>query len=173
MFLIAALVSANLFSHLPHWPPHAAPPATAAAAPALAHRGHVGPWRIGVNADRFAGTRGCAIAADGVSLHRETLIFRVAARGDTRLAMYRLDAGPPRSVSEAFAAVQGKGFFPRRGWVLDPNGGEIALPATYVSGVSTVTVHVAQGRRLRRFRVAQLAEAVAAAKAAGCTTIAP
>ena len=82
--------------------------------------------------------------------------------------MFRVDSGPPRRVAEAFDTLEARGFFPQRGWVVDPNGGEAALPVSYVSGARVVTMRVTPMQHPRRFKVGRLAEAEAAAKGLGC-----
>lgn len=172
MILIAAL-SLSLFGHLPHLPAlgHAKAPAPIVAGPRLPRR--VGAWRVDGGVDRFAGTRGCAISAAGVSLQGDVLVFRVAARGDTRQALYRIDGGSPRAVADTFETLQARGFFPQRGWIVDPEGGEVALPAGVASGATTITIRPRSGQSPRRFKVAKLGEAIALARTAGCATSTP
>lgn len=164
MLLIAA-VSLNLVSHLPYWPRKHGEPAAVSAHHQLYK---LGPWFIAVDPDRFAGTVGCQLHTKSVSLQRDTLIFRVAPQGDTTAAVFRVDSGPPRRVAEAFDTVEAHGYFPQRGWVVDPNGGETALPVTYVSGAKMVAIQVSPKQHPRRFAVARLSEAEAAARGLGC-----
>jgi hypothetical protein len=172
MLLIAAL-SLSLFNHLPRLPVlgHARAQARQPYAARLPAR--VGPWRIEGRLDRFAGTRVCAISADGVSLHRDTLVFRVEARGDTRQALFRIDGGAPRPVADAFDTDEANGVFPQRGWIIDPEGGEAALPAAYASGARMITIRSRVGRRPRHFNIARLDDAVVLAKASGCAAVIP
>ena len=163
--LLTAAISLSLLGHLPHWP-HG--PGGAAGAHASHHLYKLGPWLIAVHPDRFAGTTTCQLHTTAVRLQRDTLIFRVAPEGDTTAAIFRVDAGPPRRVAEAFDTVEAQGFFPQRGWVVDPNGGEAALPVAYVSGAKVVAIRVSPKQHPRRFQVARLPEAEAAAKALGC-----
>ena len=163
--LLTAAISLSLLGHLPHWP-HG--PGGAAGAHASHHLYKLGPWLIAVHPDRFAGTTTCQLHTTTVRLQRDTLIFRVAPEGDTTAAIFRVDAGPPRRVAEAFDTVEAQGFFPQRGWVVDPNGGEAALPVSYVSGAKVVAIRVSPKQHPRRFQVARLPEAEAAAKALGC-----
>lgn len=161
--LLTAAVSLSLLSHFPHG---AHRPGDAAHA--SHHLYKLGPWLIAVHPDRFAGTTTCQLHTGEVSLRRDTLIFRVAPEGDTTRAIFRVDSGPPHRVAETFDAVEAHGFFPQRGWIVDPNGGEAALPVSYVSGARTVAIRVSPWLHPHRFKVARLAEAEAAAKALGC-----
>jgi hypothetical protein len=163
--LLTAAISLSLLSHLPHGPHGSGGGAGAAAS---RHLYKLGPWLIAVHPDRFAGTTTCQLHTAVVSLQRDTLIFRVAPEGDTTAAIFRVDSGPPRRVAEAFDTVEAQGFFPQRGWVVDPNGGEAALPVSYVSGAKVVTMRVTPQQHARQFKVARLSEAEAAAKALGC-----
>jgi hypothetical protein len=164
MLLIAA-ASLSLLSHAPHLAQSHA--GTAAQPPA--HRLYqLGPWLIAVDRDRFAGATTCQLHSRDVSLRSDALIFRVAPEGDTTGTVFRIDSGPPHRVSEAFDALEAKGLFPQRGWVVDPNGGEAALPASYVSGAAVVTMRVSPKQHPRRFKVSRLTEAEAAARGLGC-----
>jgi hypothetical protein len=151
--LLTAILTLSLFGQ---WPG------------AQARQRHVGPWRIEMSRDRFAGTLNCSIDARDVTFTRETLIFRVGGGVDTTHSLFRLDSGRPRPVADVFDLVQARGFFPQRGWILDPAGGEVALPAAYVADARRVTIRVSPGSRPRGFRVERLAEARRLAKAAGC-----
>jgi hypothetical protein len=139
----------------------------AGSAPARAGVYKQGPWLIAVNPDRFTGTTGCQLHSRDVTLQRGTLVFRVASHGDTTAAVFRVDAGPPRPLAEAFDTLEAHGFFPQRGWLVDPNGGEAALPVSYVTGARAVAIRV-WPHAPRRFDVAGLQEAEAKARALGC-----
>jgi hypothetical protein len=162
------LAAALMLSLLGAAPPPPLPPGARPLGRAAQAHAHAGPWRIRLKQDRFTGAIGCTIAARDVSLRKDTLIFRLGRGLDTRRADYRLDRGPARPVAEAFAEVENHGFFPERGWILDPNGGEAALPAAYVRGARVITLRAAPGGRPRVFKVGRLAEARAIASAAGC-----
>lgn len=161
--MLVAAVLINWFGH-----PAAHSPPKPAVAHAAAQRYQLGPWIIAVNPDPFTGTVACQIHARDVTLRRDTLIFRVAPGGDTTGTVFRVDLGPAHHVSEAFDTVEAHGFFPQRGWIVDPSGGEVALPTSYVSKASTVTMRIARKDKLRWFKVGQLAAAEAGARAAGC-----
>jgi hypothetical protein len=129
----------------------------------------VGAWSIAARSDPFAGTVACAMTARGVGLQRQTLIFRVAPRGDTTQAVYRVDSAPPHPISDTFDAVQAHGFFPQKGWIVDPDGGEAALPVATVGAAHYVWIRVTPRRNPVRFNVGGLPEALAAAKRLGCS----
>jgi hypothetical protein len=164
--LLTAAVTLSFLSHHPHEAPRAGEPAAAHATRLY----KLGPWLIAVHPDRFAGTTTCQLHTIDVRLRRDTLIFRVAPEGDTTAAVYRVDAGPPHRVAEAFDTVEAHGFFPQRGWIVDPNGGEAALPVSFVSGASVVAIRVSPKQHPRRFNVARLPEAEAAARVLGCVS---
>lgn len=164
--LLTAALALSLFNPLA-W--MARPPSSH---PAI-RRVHVGAWSIAIAKDGFSGTSGCSITGKDVSLHAGTAIFRLVRRGDTTHAVFRLDGGPPRAISDTFDAVQAKGFFPQRGWIVDPDGGEAALPAGYLSGIKTVTWRAAWKHGLRQINVGHLDQAIATARADGCGDVAP
>jgi hypothetical protein len=163
---LAAALMLSLLGHAAPAPP--LPPGSRALGHAGRARTHVGPWRIALAQDRFTGAITCAIAAPDVKLTRQTLIFRLGHGLSTLKADYRLDRGPSRPVSAVFAAVEDQGFFPERGWILDPEGGEVALPIAALQGARMITLRPAPGRRPRSFKIARLTEALILAKAAGC-----
>ncbi len=164
--LLTAALALSLFNPLA-WMTH-----PLSSHPAI-RRAHVGAWSIAIARDRFSGTSGCSITGKDVSLHAGTAIFRLTRHGDTTRAVFRLDGGPPRAISDTFDAVQVKGFFPQRGWIVDPDGGEAALPASYLSGIGTVTWRASPKQGLRRIKVVHLDEAIATARVDGCQDVAP
>jgi hypothetical protein len=135
------------------------------------HR-HIGPWRLEIRRDRFAGAVTCRITARDITLSRETLIFRIAGpERDTTHAVYRIDGGPPHPVSEVFGAVQAHGFFPERGWILNPQGGEVALPAASVTGARRVALRAGERTAPSVYNVSRLGQALRQYDAAGCAEI--
>jgi hypothetical protein len=162
--LLTAAVTLSLLGHVSQWLQE---PVDAAHS-SNRNRYKLGPWIIAVHPDRFAGITACQLRTRDISLQRGTLIFRVAPEGDTTATVFRVDSGPPRHVSEAFDTIEARGFFPQRGWIVDPNGGEAALPGSFVSGAKVVTMRVTSKQHPRRFMVGQLAEAEAAARGLGC-----
>src|SRR5438874_2826623 len=132
MLLIAALSSMFVglpAIHAPHMPNVFGRHAQAAM---TVRHARVGPWRIAARTDSFGGAVACSVTAHGVSLERQTLIFRVAPRGETTRAVYRIDSAPPHPIADTFDTVQANGFFPQKGWVVDPDGGEAAIPPATV-----------------------------------------
>jgi hypothetical protein len=162
--LLAAALMLGLFGQPKQPLPPGAPPLAHAA---RAHA-HVGPWRVILTQDRFTGVITCTVSAPDVTLRRDTLIFHLGRGLETTHADFRLDRGPSRPVSAAFAEVEDHGFFPERGWILDPNGGEVALPVAYVRSARAITLRAGPGRRPRTFKVGRLVEAILEAKVAGC-----
>ncbi len=153
--MVAALLAFNLFGH-GHGPKVAT------------HTFKVHDWRVVVRHDDFADRVTCSIKTRRISYLRETLVFHVGG-GDTTHAYFRLDGALPRSVRDAFTEDEAHGFFPERGWIIDPNGGDVALPAAYVVGAKRVYIRATLKSRLRTFDVSRVSEALARARAAGCT----
>jgi hypothetical protein len=162
--LLAAALMLGLFGH----PKQALPPGAPPLARAARARAHVGAWRIVLTQDRFTGAISCKITAPDVILQRDTLIFRLGRGLETTHADFRLDRGASRPVSIAFAEVENHGFFPERGWIIDPQGGEVALPVAYVRSARAITLRAGPGRHPRTFKVGRLGEAMIEAKVAGC-----
>jgi hypothetical protein len=125
-------------------------------------------WRIAVDRDTFTGAVSCSLRAKRVYFRSGALIFRLGRGVETTHAVFRLDAGPARPVTEAFHEDEARGIFPQRGWIDDPAGGDVALPAAYVMGARQVWIRATPAHQPYPFNVSRVAEALAAAKAAGC-----
>lgn len=126
-------------------------------------------WSIRVYRDTFTGAVTCSLATKTMRFHRDLVIFRLARAADTTDSYFRIDGSPARRVEEAFAQVQARGFFPRRGWIDDPAGSDVALPAAWLQGAKRIDIRSSSAARPRRFDVSRFAEALAAARAAGCS----
>ncbi|MGI9170110.1 MAG: hypothetical protein ACR2FH_08050 [Caulobacteraceae bacterium] len=128
----------------------------------------VGAWRIGVYHDTFTGAVSCSLRTNRIHYRSETLIFRLGRGVETTHAVFRLDGGTPRPVAEAFHIDEARGFFPRRGWIDDPAGGDVALPRTYFPKVKRLWIRASPASQPQFFNVSRFAEALAGARAAGC-----
>ncbi len=158
VFLSAALAMASFF-----YQPHSGPPAAT-------HRLYgVDGWRIGVRHDTFTGAVTCSLEARSIYYKSDTLIFRTRRGADTNHAMFRIDEGPARPVAEAFHEDEAHGIFPQRGFIDDPAGGDVALPASYVAGKRRLWIRVSPKMYPRYYDISRFAEALAGARAAGCT----
>ena len=129
---------------------------------------HAGAWTARVRTDRFTGEIACSLRGPGMSFHRDTVVFELGRHVDTSQAFFRLDAGPARSVREPRLQNETHGFFLDSGPVDNPSGGRVALPYSLVQSAKSVLVRANPRRDPRAFDVSGLADALAAAKAAGC-----
>ncbi len=155
--LAATILALSLFG------PHAkTPPPTPDLEYGVAH------WRIHVHKDNFTGRLSCKLSGPDMKVKRNTVIFHLAAGVDTTHAWFRIDGGPARQASEAFAEDEQNGYFPERGWIDDTAGGDVALPVSYVQGATVVRVRASPKYHPKTFHVTRLAEAIAATKNAGC-----
>ena len=156
MFMIAALALASLF-HPHHRPPE------------VAQRLYgVGGWVIGVDHDTFTGAVSCSLTSRHVHFKNGVLIFHLGRRLETTHAFFRIDGAAARPVSQAFRDDEAHGFFPRRGWIDDPAGGDVALPAAYIKGATRLSIRASPATHPRVYDVSRLADALLGAKAAGC-----
>jgi hypothetical protein len=129
---------------------------------------HSGAWTAQVQTDRFTGEISCRLRGPRMSFHRDTVVFELGRHVDTAQAFFRLDAGPARSVREPRLQNETHGFFLDSGPVDNPSGGRVALPYSLVQSAKSVLVRANPRRDPRAFDVSGLADALAAAKAAGC-----
>ena len=128
----------------------------------------VGEWTAKVRSEQFTGETSCSLAGRGVSLHRDTLVFHLGRDIDTSQAFFRIDGGPVRSVREPRLENETHGFFLDSGPIANPSGGEVALPLSIIQGAKQVFVRASPRYQPRAFDLGRFAEALAAAKAAGC-----
>jgi hypothetical protein len=128
----------------------------------------VGEWKAEINTDRFTGEISCALTGRRMSFHRDTLVFRLGRDVDSSQAFFRIDNGPVRSVSEPRLQNETHGFFVDSGPIDNPSGGKVALPLSAVQGAKQVDIRASTRHPPRVFDVSGLADALAAAKAAGC-----
>ncbi len=156
MSVIAALALASFFNH-----PRQRVEVT--------HRYiRVAPWEIGVDRDTFTGAVTCSLAAKRVHFKSGALIFHLGRDVETTHAAFRVDGGPARPVSQAFRDDESLGFFPRRGWIDNPAGGDVALPAAYLKGAKRLWIRASTAAYPQVYDIGRFADALARAKAAGC-----
>ncbi|MGI8840947.1 MAG: hypothetical protein ACR2F8_09255 [Caulobacteraceae bacterium] len=125
-------------------------------------------WRIAVDRDTFTGAVSCSLSANRVYFRSGALIFRLGRGVETTHAVFRLDGGPARPVAEAFHDDEARGIFPRRGWIDDPAGGDVALPAAYIKGAKRVWIRSSPATYPRLYDVSRFAAAREGARGAGC-----
>lgn len=155
MFMIAAMALSSFF-----YQPHP---------PQLTERLYrLAGWRIAVAHDKFTGHVSCSLSAKHVRFKSDALIFHVGPGVETTHAVFRIDGGPARPVSQAFRDDEARGFFPRRGWIDDPAGGDVALPAAYLKGATRLWIRATPATYPQYYNVSRFADALAEAKAAGC-----
>jgi hypothetical protein len=156
MFAIAAFALTSFF-----YSPHP---------PQVTHRlyGLAG-WQIDVNRDTFTDAVSCSLTASHVRFKNDTLIFHLGPGVEATHAVFRLDGGVPRPVSEVFRKDEAHGFFPQRGFIDDPAGGDVALPADEFKGVKRLWIRAAPADQPKYFNVSRFNDALAGAKAAGCS----
>jgi hypothetical protein len=126
-------------------------------------------WRIAVAHDTFTGQVSCSLSAKDMRFKRDTLIFHIGPGVEATHAVFRLDGGTPRPVSTAFREDEANGFFPQRGFIDDPAGGDVALPADRLKGAKRLWIRASPANQPRYFNVSRFNDALAGAKAAGCS----
>ena len=104
------------------------------------HHYVTGGWKISIGHDVFTDAIVCSVKTSRMHYRNETVIFHIKTGIDTTHAYFKIDDDPARPVSDAFHEVQAHGFFPRRGWVDDPVGGDVALPAAYLRDANRVAI---------------------------------
>ncbi len=156
MLLVAALALTTLLGH-----PHPAQ--------VKQHRYTVGAWRMTVGHDLFTDAIRCTLQTRTMHYRNETLIFHLRAGLETTHAYFKIDDGDAHPVSDAFHQVEAHGFFPRRGWLDDRAGGDVALPASYVHDARRVWIRASPRQRPNVFKVSRFDDALDQARSNGCT----
>jgi hypothetical protein len=133
------------------------------------HRYATGGWSLTVSHDRFTDAVTCSLKTRTIRYRNETLIFHLKRGLETTHAFYRIDDGPAAPVSKAFHEVEAHGFFPRRGWVDDPAGGDVALPASYLRDADRVSIRASTKMSPIVFKIGRLEDALDYAREEGCT----
>jgi hypothetical protein len=158
MLLAAALALSSVLHPLQHHKPQVA-----------RHRYVTGGWTLVVGHDRFTDALTCSLKTRTMHYRNETLIFHLRRGLETTHAFYKVDDGPAAPVSDAFHEVETHGFFPRRGWVDDPAGGDVALPVSWVREADRVWIRATTKMAPTEFKVNQLDDALEHAHEEGCT----
>jgi hypothetical protein len=133
------------------------------------HRYITGGWVLTVGADRFTDLLTCSLQTRTMHYRNGTVIFHLKRGLETTHAVYKLDDGPATPVSNAFHDVETHGFFPRRGWVDDLAGGDVALPVSYLREADRVSIRASVKMAPVVFKVNRLDDAIDQARAEGCT----
>ena len=133
------------------------------------HRYVTGGWLLTVGHDHFTDALTCSLKTRTMHYRNETLIFHLKRGLETTHAFYKVDDGPAAPVSNAFHEVETHGFFPRRGWVDDPAGGDVALPVSYLRDADRVWIRASTKMAPTVFKVNRLDDALDHARAEGCT----
>jgi hypothetical protein len=149
---------------------------TSVLSPHHSHQGQVtryhyvtGGWSLTVDHDRFTDALTCSLKTRTMYYRNRTLIFHLKNGLETTHAFYRLDDRPAAPVSKAFHDVETLGFFPRRGWVDNPAGGDVALPVSYLRDTGQVAIRASTRMAPTVFKVNRLDDALGNARAQGCT----
>jgi hypothetical protein len=133
------------------------------------HHYETGGWRLTVGHDVFTDSIVCTLKSRSMHYRNETLIFHLKRGLETTHAYFKIDDEPARPVSDAFHDVETHGFFPRRGWVDDPAGGDVALPAAYVHDATRISIRASPKSSPRLFKVSRFGDALDRARSEGCT----
>jgi hypothetical protein len=133
------------------------------------HHYVTGAWMLTVGHDNFTDALTCSLKTRTMQYRSETLIFHIRRGLETTHAFYQVDDRPAAPVSKAFHEVETHGIFPRRGWIDDPAGGDVALPVSYLRDADRVAIRASTRMAPTVFKVNQLDDALDHARDAGCT----
>lgn len=129
---------------------------------------HLRAWTTVVRHDTFTDAVTCTLAAPRMRYRAATLIFHLRNGLETTHAVFRVDDGPPAPVAAAFHGLEARGFFPRRGWIDNPAGGDVALPAAYVRGARRIWIRATPRLPPTVYDVSRFDDALDRARDAGC-----
>jgi len=129
---------------------------------------HVAGWTLKITRDPYADQTSCSLRKGRVIFERHSLVFDFGAGTDTDNAFFRLDGGAPHSLSEVKIEDERNGFFDNGVSLKDPLAGRVVLPVSAVADAKEVSIRLSPKYGPHTFDVRGLADALAAAKSAGC-----
>jgi hypothetical protein len=136
--------------------------------PAAVERHRVDQWRYEIDRDNFTGGQRCRLSERDVSYGRKTLTFRFSPGTDTSQAVFRIEDGPAHPWTEVRLQLLNNGVPIQDDSVENPSRGLVRIPAVDVGDARWVWIRSGPRTRPRRFVIAGLRPALAAAQASGC-----
>jgi hypothetical protein len=130
---------------------------------------HVQHWRVEVATHRFTGDKSCRLENGPVDYRRHALVFHFPTQVDTSNAIYRVDAGMPRTSQSDLIDLAKLGFSLYAPSLDNPSGGLVRIPTMRLQGASLVWIQPQIGRYPIEFTIAGFAAAMDIARTAGCT----
>ncbi len=127
-----------------------------------------GGWTVTAKTDPFTGGHVCHLAKRGVDYERQALVLHLSDHVDTADAVYRIDNGAPNLVSADQMELARLGFALHNDDLSNPSGGLVRVPERRVMSAAEVSVETAAFRRPVKFKIGGFAEALDAARKAGC-----
>jgi hypothetical protein len=137
-------------------------------APKPADPRHFGAWTLNVRVDSFSTGHVCKLSRPGAEYRRQAVVFHLSPNVDTSQAVYRIDAGAPRAVRDDQVTLARLGFALNNDDLDNPSGGLVRIPVDQLLGAAAVRIETTAFGRARKFDIAGLKPALAAAGAAGC-----
>ena len=126
-------------------------------------------WTLRVHADGFTGHLGCRLSKPHAEYTRGALVIHLSPHADTSGAVYRIDNGAPLLARADDMELAGVGFALNDDDLRNPSGGVVRNSGTASSSRShDIQIQVAANGRLTTIKLDGLADALAAARAAGC-----
>jgi hypothetical protein len=130
---------------------------------------HVQHWVVTVDTHRFTGDKTCRLVNGPVDYRRDALVFHFSDQVDTSNAIYRVDAGAPRTAQSDLIDLAKLGFSLYAPSLDNPSGGLVRIPTTRLQGASLVWIQAQTGKYPIKFTIAGFAAALDVARNAGCT----
>jgi len=154
--LAPLLIGVSLFGLFGHKPP-----------PGL-ERHRLDAWTYQVLRDRFTGRVSCSLSGRNVSYAKGAVTFHYPRNVDTSQAIYRIDDGPVLQEKDAEVELLRMHVPLPDQSASNPSGGQVMVPASQLLGARQVSIRARPRAGVRRFSVAGLSAALAAARADGC-----
>jgi len=126
-------------------------------------------WVVTVDTHRFTGDKTCQLVNGPIDYRRHALVFHFPVRADTSNAIYRVDAGMPRTSQSDLVDLAKLGFSLYAPSLDNPSAGLVRIPTMRLQGASLVWIQPHTGKYPIRFTIAGFAAAMDTARTAGCT----
>lgn len=139
---------------------------------------HLAGWDMRIEHDGFTGQTRCRLFSPSgwgqgrISYADGVLGFHLDADRDVARAWYSVDDTAPRPWRDDYPALIARRVSLEGGSLANPTGGVVLIPQEILAGARTVTIRADRGRTPKRFRLRGFEEALAAARANGCSSAA-
>ena len=136
---------------------------------------HLAGWEMRIQRDGFTSQTRCQLFAPAdlrqgqISYAPGVLSFHFPAELDVAGAWYRVDDAPARAWRDDYPALTARRVSLEGASLTNPTGGVVLVPQEVLAGARSVTIRADRNSTPKRFRLKGFEQALASARANGCT----